>query len=220
MIKINLLGETRRIDPTRGFWILGLILGVIITAVAGTVSYATLSTEVADLTSETQLLDAQLTNVKKVTKTVAELGKKRAELTEKLKVISILKRSKVGPVRILDDINLSVPDRSWLTTMKETDGALVISGMALDNQTVATFMRDLAKSEYVENVDLVESRNAKKDGRDIKSFTLNAKVAYAGKAIAAAMAAAQASKDDQSAKDKKAAATKAAANSAAKSSED
>jgi type IV pilus assembly protein PilN len=192
MIKINLLGETRKIDPTRGFWILGIILGGIGLSVAGAIAFMSLTTEVVELRSETELLQAQLTNVKKVTKSVAELDRKRGELTEKLKIISILKRSKVGPVRLLDDINTAVPERSWLTTMKESEGSLAISGLALDNQTVAAFMRDLAKSDYVEAVDLVEARNAKKDGQEIKSFTLSAKIAYAGKAVAAAIAAAEA----------------------------
>ena len=195
MIKINLLGETRRIDPTRGFWVLGIVLGAIISVFGAGIYYMSLNAEVVDLRSETELLQAQLTNVKKITKSVAELDKTRTELTEKLRVISILKRSKVGPVRILDDINTSVPERSWLTSMKEAEGALTIAGMALDNQTVASFMRELAKSDYVENVDLIESRNAKKDGQEIKSFTLNAKIAYAGKAVAAAMAAAEAAKE-------------------------
>lgn len=209
MIKVNLLGETRRIDPTRGFWILGILIGVVLSVVGASVSYMALSTEVADLGSETELLQAQLTNVKKLTKSVAELDAKRTELTEKLKVISVLKRSKVGPVRILDDINISVPDRSWLTSMKEAESTLSISGLALDNQTVAGFMRELAKSDYVETVDLVESRNAKKDGREIKAFTLSAKIAYAGKAVAAALAAAEAAAN--AAKDAKAEKSKAKA---------
>lgn len=192
MIKINLLGETRKIDPTRGFWIIGIVIGLMLAVIGAGASYAKLSTDVAEFGSETELMQAQLTNVKKVTKSVSELEKKRAELTEKLKVISVLKRSKVGPVRLLDDINTSVPDRSWLNAMKEAEGLLAISGLALDNQTVAAFMGELAKSDYIESVDLVESRNAKKDGRDIKAFTLSAKIAYAGKAVAAALAAAEA----------------------------
>ncbi len=208
MIKINLLGETRKIDPTRGFWILGIIAGTLVSIVSGGLYFMSLSADVTDLKSETELLQAQLTNIKKITKEVSELDNTRKELTEKLKVISILKRSKVGPVRLLDDINLSVPERSWLTTMKESEGSLAISGMALDNQTVATFMRDLAKSDYVENVDLIESRNAKKDGQEIKSFTLSAKIAYAGKAVAAAIAAAEAAEEVKTAGEKKKAAQK------------
>lgn len=203
MIKINLLGETRKIDPTRGFWILGVLVGAVVAVVSGGLYYMSLSADITDLRSENELLQAQLTNIKKVTKQVSDLDKSRKELTEKLKVISILKRSKVGPVRLLDDINLSIPERSWLATMKESESSLTITGMALDNQTVATFMRDLAKSDYVENVDLVESRNAKKDGQEIKSFTLNAKIAYAGKAVAAALAAAEAAEKAKSAGDKK-----------------
>ena len=201
MIKINLLGETKRIDPTRGFWILGIILGAIIGAFCCAGLYMSYSADVTDLRAETELIQAQLTNIKKVTKTVAELDSKRKELTEKLKVISVLKRSKVGPVRVLDDINMSVPERSWLTSMKESEGSLAISGFALDNQTVASFMGELAKSDYIEAVDLVESRNAKKDSREIKSFTLNAKLAYAGKAVAAALAAAEADANAKAAAD-------------------
>lgn len=56
-----------------------------------------------------------------------------------------------------------------------------ISGNALDNQTIALFMKDLEQSEYFKKVDLIETKQAENQGAKIKSFTLLADISYAGK---------------------------------------
>ena len=105
----------------------------------------------------------------------------KQDLNDKLHVIALLKKSKSGPVRVLDDLNTSIPDRSWLSTLKESENVLHIAGFALDNQTIAAFMKDLARSDFFESVDLEETKIAQKDGVKIRAFSLNSKINYAGK---------------------------------------
>jgi Tfp pilus assembly protein PilN len=86
-------------------------------------------------------------------------------------------------VRMLDDLNIDLPEKAWITEIKETAGLMRISGIALDETTIANFMRGLEGSEYFVKVDLGESRAEPKGGVPVKRFTLNVVVNYAGKKI-------------------------------------
>lgn len=181
MIKINLLGEVRTVDHTQTLMILGFVASLVVTFAVCFIVDNSLSNYLVSVKEDNELLELQLKKLKEQTKSVALLEKKKQDLTDKLRIIALLKRSKTGPVRVLDDLNLAIPDRSWLSAMKESEGVLHITGFALDNQTIATFMKDLAHSDYFESVDLEEAKSAQKDGAKIRSFGLNAKVNYAGK---------------------------------------
>ena len=196
MIKINLLGEVKTRDHSAVLFLAGWAGALVLLAVVMFVVHESTGSQIADLKGETELMETQLKNLKEKTKSVADLEKRKQELDDKLKIIALLKKSKNGPVRVLDDLNLSVPERSWLTGVQESENVLRISGFAVDNQTVATFMKDLANSEYFERVDLVESKQATKDAVKLRAFTLDAKINYAGKPKATpAPAASPAAKD-------------------------
>ncbi len=181
MIKINLLGEVSSRDTINIWYIWGYVISLVLLVILGIALYITTDNAFVETQSEIQVLEAQLKNLKERTKSVAELERKRAELTDKLRVISILRKSKSGPVRVLDDLNIAVPDRSWIGSIKESESVLRITGVSLDNQTIATFMKNLATSDYFEKVDLIESKEALKDGVKLKSFIIDAKISYAGK---------------------------------------
>ena len=60
-------------------------------------------------------------------------------------------------MRILEDLSSSAPDKLWLVDFSDINAQATITGMALDNQTIATFMRNLQGSKYFYEVDLVET---------------------------------------------------------------
>ena len=185
MIKINLLGDDGGRDSSAVMWLGGFVLSMVVLGVSFFLLHQGASQNVADATLEVEGLKNQLEQIQRTTKEVRDLEKKRKELHEKLAVIAKLKKSKLGPVRILDDLNTSIPERSWLTGLKESNGLLRIDGFALDNQTIATFMKDLEKSEYYLSVDLDESKTKAKSGINIKSFVLQSKISYSGKVAVA-----------------------------------
>src|SRR6185369_11630022 len=66
---------------------------------------------------------------------------------------------------------------------REVGGLATISGLGLDDQTIANFMRNLGKSRYFDNVDLVETLQSEQDGVQMKRFVVNARLSYAGKSL-------------------------------------
>jgi len=139
-----------------------------------------LDREITDLSAEIERYNAQ-------TREVRDLEKKRSELQAKLKVIEDLKQKRVGPVRMLEDLSTATPQKLWLVSFSETNGQATITGMALDNQTIAGFMRSLQISPYFYEVDLVETSQSEplrvgaNSSMIFKKFIVKAQLDYLGK---------------------------------------
>ena len=129
--------------------------------------------ELAALRTEIAGMEAQV-------KEVAELQKKVADVTQKNQVIEDLTKKKAGPVRVMESLSSVIPEKLWLTEFKETGGTLVVTGQAIDNQTVADLLRGLQASIYFANVDLVESVQTEPEKTPFKKFSVKSQVLYQG----------------------------------------
>lgn len=188
MIKINLLGDVPTADRTQGLFVVTWMAALVVTCTVLIASYYSNTVQVSELQGEIDLMQSQVKKLKERTHSVGDLKSKHSILEQKLQVIATLKRSKSGPVRVMDDLNTALPERAWLTGMKESEGVLRVNGFAIDNQTVASFMKDLARSDFFEKVELVESKIAAKDAVKLRQFSLDAKVRYSGKGTGGAAA--------------------------------
>ncbi|MCB0352082.1 MAG: PilN domain-containing protein [Bdellovibrionales bacterium] len=181
MIKINLLGEEGPRDTSGILWIAGFVGVLVLFFAVSAFLYIDVTSKLSVAQQEKEDLERQLAQIQKTTKEVRELEKKQQDLNAKLAVIARLKLSKMGPVRVMDDLNSSIPERSWLTNVRERSNLMTLEGFALDNQTVATFMRDLEDSDYFSAVELDESKTEEQRNVRIQRFRLRSKVNYAGK---------------------------------------
>jgi len=171
MIKINLLGSDSEVDIEGRLLLAAFVLVFVLTF--GGASYFTSirSAEVTKLAEQQKRLEKELKTLSEKTKLVRELEAKKDLVKQKLAVIAKLKKSKIGPVRVLDDFNIALPPRVWITEVNEDKGAFRIVGRALGNQDVAVFMKNLGASDYFETVELQESRQMYYDKAtgDVKS---------------------------------------------------
>ncbi|MCB0319753.1 MAG: PilN domain-containing protein [Bdellovibrionales bacterium] len=179
MIRINLLGDEAQKDSSAILWLGGMIISFIGYGIVCTFLYLDINSQVTIREGEIEDLERQLAQLQEKTKEVNGLEAKRAELSQKLAIIAELKLSKFGPVRVLDDLNISVPDHAWITDVRERGSAIMISGLALDGQTVANFMQKLEDSNYFGGI-RVETKQATYDGVKMQSFVLNSQLSYAG----------------------------------------
>lgn len=184
MIKINLLGDETVVDTSGKKFIAGFLVSLVMLLGLFYVVRSSMSAEIERLTLDIETKERSLKDLEKVTAEVRDLEAKEAEYNNKIVVIANLKRSKIGPVRVLDDLNRSIPERSWLTQIKEDGGMMRIDGRAIDNQTIAAFMKDLDVSNYYHAVQLVETRQVDDRGVKVKAFSLATEVRYNGSAPA------------------------------------
>ncbi len=189
MIRINLLPlkEAQRAIGRRqqlSVALLGVALAVLVMVIPYMLQGHTmtrLDREIGQLRAEVAKFDAQ-------TREVRDLERKRKELQAKLKVIEDLNQKRVGPVRILEDLSAASPEKLWLVDFSDVNGQATISGLALDNQTIAVFMRQLQASKYFFDVDLVETSQSDPlrgasgaaDGGGFKKFIIKAHLDYLG----------------------------------------
>lgn len=84
-------------------------------------------------------------------------------------------------MRILDEIARITPhERMWLTTFAQNASSLQLSGMALDNRTIADYLEELKTSDYLTDVTLKRSALSKYGGRNLKRFSLSCSVTLPG----------------------------------------
>jgi type IV pilus assembly protein PilN len=192
MIRINLLPlkEAQRAIGRRRRMSLAL-LSVAVAVLVMLVPYLMQGRTLDALDREVSQLNSDIAKLNTQAVEVRDLEKKAAALQAKLKVIDDLKQKRVGPVHILDDLGGATPEKLWLVDASEVGGQATITGMALDNQTIAEFMRRLQSSKYFYEVDLVETSQSDPAGssansanansaKGFKKFIVRARVDYLG----------------------------------------
>ncbi len=131
---------------------------------------------IEDLKKEISSTQAQVAKYKKINDEIADIKKKLEVLNRKIEVINSLEADRKEPVENLDRLyTLLVEQRMWYTSIEESGNKFKLSGIAIDNQTVADFMTRIEKSGKYDNVRLASIKQDKVQDNDLKlkQFDLN-----------------------------------------------
>lgn len=166
MARINLLPwrEERRKERQREFGMISGFAGfvsVMIVVYAHMHISGMIETQEARngfLTQEIAQLDKKITEIK-------NLEKQRAELLARMTVIQELQRSRPEIVHVVDELVSTLPDGAYYTHIKQEGGKLTLTGIADSNGRVATFMRNLEASAWLEQPSLDQTQAHDKDGQ-------------------------------------------------------
>jgi Tfp pilus assembly protein PilN len=176
MIRINLLGETKDLTAFYAVQILVFSLSMFFVLGVFFVLRTQAGNEIFDLESKKENLETQRAQLAKKTKEVDGLDDKRKALAEKLSAIAKLKALKQSPVLVLDVLTKTIPERAWVKSIGKRTDSMDFTGVALDNQTISVFIKNLADSPFFSTVDLVYSKQMVQDGVGLKEFSLEAKL--------------------------------------------
>ncbi len=198
MIRINLLAfrAARKRETTRKQFSI-FFLTVIFLLILMPVVYLMYSNRLGELKSRESKLRSEYTSYAKITREIARIKKRTAEIKTRLDVMKELEKQRSGPVQLLEQIALSVPtDRLWLRSVVEDGGNLTLEGNAMDNDTVAAFMTNLEDTEIIQSVDLKSTKlqNFASYKINASDFTLTCKLASRNEAPGANAKAGQAAK--------------------------
>lgn len=170
-----------------------VILGVLVLALVMVVPYLSQGRRMATLDRQAEETRRQIARYNEQVKEVERLDRLRDELETKLQIIEDLNDKRVGPARMLADLSVATPEKMWLLEFKEAGANATLTGMALDNETIADFMRQLQASPYFTGVDLVEATvSTDRQLAGFKRFIIKAGIDYFGRGGAAAPAEAAA----------------------------
>lgn len=178
MLKINLLPirqlkkRAKAKQQLAGMVLLFILVLALLTAV-GVIQ----AQKIDNLNTDISQLNKEKDSYAPTLKKIAELKKDREELTRKTEIINKLKTDSSLTVRVLDEVANKIDNqRMWLESLQQDNAVLKLSGIALDDQTVAQFMDNLKSSPFVQDVALAGSSQKSVSGRNLKSFELNCTV--------------------------------------------
>ncbi|MDA8142035.1 MAG: PilN domain-containing protein [Desulfobacteraceae bacterium] len=135
------------------------------------------SGKIKDLNSEIANTQAQVAKYQEINKEIAEIKKNLTLLEKKIEVIQSLQRDRKDPVKNLDSLyQLLVEKRMWYTQIEESGETYKVSGVAIDNQTVADYMTRIERSDRFQTVRLASIKQYKLQGKEdlsLKQFDVN-----------------------------------------------
>jgi type IV pilus assembly protein PilN len=178
MIHINLLPVRqirKKIEARNKVIGLGLTFLVVL-ILLGAVSLG-LGFKVGELKASIASLQKEKAKYQTTINQIEQLKKDQALLETKLNTISQLKKGSQLTVRVMDELaKLTPSSRLWINSMSFNGSILRISGIALDNATIADFMETIVTSPFFATAELSGTSTTGYQGRQLKSFSLTINV--------------------------------------------
>jgi len=114
-----------------------------------------------------------LKKYQKITQQIEDIKKKLAILEKKTEVIRKLETDRFEPVQILEAMTDKViAKRMWFTSFDDHPKDIRVTGIALDNKTVADFMTRLEGSGWFSAVKLNTLEKQVVQGSNLKKFSI------------------------------------------------
>ena len=177
MIKINLL-PTKKARKTLGIKqeliMSGLFLVLLMMIMGLLWSYQ--NGKVEQLTLQKNQKTKELDQLKKIVAEVEQFKKDKSLYEQKIQIIEDLEAQQSGPVHVLDEQSLSLPDKLWFNSMTLKGQTLTISGSAFANISIVDFVNNLKRSPYFQNVQLLESKLTGKDNIRVYVYKLSSTI--------------------------------------------
>lgn len=178
MIQINLLpyrAARRKENIRRQFSI--FILSIILLGLSLFVVDYRMKSKIDALNKKIAASKQELAQLKKKSKQVDILKEKLSALDKKLKIIDSLKKGRVFSINMLKEFTeVIIEDRMWLTKANLNRSKVYFEGYALDDRTVADFMRNLESSTIINNINLQGITQASMKDIPLRRFVINAGV--------------------------------------------
>lgn len=173
MARINLLPwrqELRKEQQRQFLTILGL-MGLLVLVGVGAV-YAQYSRLIDTQNSRNQYLQQHINMVDKQIKEINDLHAKKERLLARMQIIQKLQRNRPAVVRMFDELVRVMPDGVYLTSFKQQNHNLEMTGVAQSNARVSALMRNIDQSQWLTKPQLVIIQTGKRSGS--REFTLRA----------------------------------------------
>ena len=175
MIRINLLpfrAARKKENVRRQVSI--FLLSFILVAMAVVLFNFRLSSKIDRL--ETTIADtkAQLEKYNKINKEIEDIKLALDVLNRKIMIVATLEANRRDSITLLDAMTrLIMVDRMWFTLLRTKESFVDVTGIALDNRTVADFMTRLQQSPYYDDVVLKTIKQEQIAGKDINLKNFN-----------------------------------------------
>ena len=174
MPRINLLPwrEQQRTERKKavGVGMVGALVGAAAVAGAG---YLVMGAMVDSQDQRNNLLRNEIRVLDKQIEQINSLEAQKQQFIARMQIIEKLQRSRPEIVHVFDTFVKTIPDGTYLTSLKQTDQKFEIKGVAQSSTRVSSFMRAISASEWLREPELDVVQNTK-GGAAGSDFTLYA----------------------------------------------
>jgi type IV pilus assembly protein PilN len=161
-------------------------------------AYIWFQAQISSQQSKNQLLQTEITKLEGQIKEISTLQQEIAALRARQQAVEDLQADRNLPVHLLNELVRQLPDGVYVTTLKQENQVVTITGSAQSNERVSELLRNLATgSPWLTKPDLVEivAGNvtlAPRETRRVSNFTMRVRLLRASEVAKAAAAAASA----------------------------
>ena len=174
MIRINLLPV--RAAKKREFGRQQLVLFVLLLVLAGIGNYFVYNRFESELRSLDKQIATTRTEIAQLEKTIGEVKSIKDDkkaLEDKLKILDTLKKGRTGPVKVLDELAMLVPQKVWIVEYVEAKGEVSMTGSAVSYEDLSTFSKKLKASKHFHDIN-IKKASQRPDGTVDWSITCTA----------------------------------------------
>jgi len=171
MIRINLVRGKRK--KRRELSVGSAWIALPLVVLAGTLYFhTTVSGKISRLNADIVKANADIERLKKEIGEVEKFKARKAELQKKVDIISNLQKGRIGPVRHFEALSAATPEKCWIDTLGVKDERVALSGIALNNHTIANFMTALGQTGRFRDVVLGAAEQTTVAGVKLVRFNL------------------------------------------------
>ncbi len=172
MIRINLVRGKRKKRTELDFGSAWIAMPLVVLA-ATIYFHTTVTGRISRLDADIGKANADIARLKKEIGEVEKFKVRKAELQKKVDIISNLQKGRTGPVRYFEALSTAIPEKCWIDTLAVKDAKVTLSGVALNNYTIANFMTALGQTGRFRDVALGAAEQTTVAGVKLVKFNLS-----------------------------------------------
>lgn len=177
MIRVNLLPhrQIKRELRQREFGLMASFSAIAASAIVF-LGYTFINSQIDAQVSRNSRLDAAIVSLDKEIADIKDLKDKISIMLEKKRVVENLQTNRSQSVIVLDELSRQLPEGMYFKSIKQQDALISIEGVADTNARVATLVRSLSTSNWLETPNLVEIKSVLINNLKQNAFTLTVNI--------------------------------------------
>ena len=176
MIRINLIRGKRKKRKELNIDLLYFLLPLLV-FVGILVFHGSVSGKIKQLDTDIGKANAEVARLKKEIGEVESFKARKAELQQKVDVISKLQEGRKGPVKVFEALSATIPEKCWIDSLAVKGDRVDLRGVAANNYTIANFMTALGQSGRFRDVVLGSAEQATVSNVKLVRFNLSFRTA-------------------------------------------
>ncbi len=177
MIRVNLLPhrQIKRELRQREFGLMASFSAIAASAIIF-LGYTFINSQIDAQMARNNRLDAAIVSLNKEIADIKDLKDKISTMLEKKRVVENLQTNRSQSVIVLDELSRQLPEGMYFKSIKQQDALISIEGVADTNARVATLVRSLSTSNWLEMPNLVEIKSVIINTLKQNAFTLTVNI--------------------------------------------